>query len=227
MPGVPSRAGTISPQIQGVIQIGTRGILGFAVNGQPKVTYNHWDSYPSGLGLTFLAACRQLAEASPIDLRKRIDTLKMVTEDTPITDDDIEALKPYTDTSVGSTIKNGEIDHSLNWYQLTRGLQGDISKILEVGYLLDAQDFPLDSLFCEWGYVLDLDDKEATLDVYQGFQRRAPTDGLWIGKSIDDDHRNGLDKYYAINRIVSFPLNDLPSDDDFIKIIDTKSGEDE
>jgi hypothetical protein len=30
--------------------MGTRGLVGFTVNGQHLLTYNHFDSYPSGLG---------------------------------------------------------------------------------------------------------------------------------------------------------------------------------
>ena len=30
--------------------MGTRGALGFKINGEYKVTYNHFDSYMEGLG---------------------------------------------------------------------------------------------------------------------------------------------------------------------------------
>ena len=34
--------------------MGTRGIVGFVSGGQEKLTYNHSDSYPSGLGVAVL-----------------------------------------------------------------------------------------------------------------------------------------------------------------------------
>ena len=34
--------------------MGTRGLYGFRKNGVDKVTYNHWDSYPDGLGKQIL-----------------------------------------------------------------------------------------------------------------------------------------------------------------------------
>ena len=30
--------------------MGTRGVFGFHKNGVDKITYNHYDSYPTGLG---------------------------------------------------------------------------------------------------------------------------------------------------------------------------------
>jgi hypothetical protein len=31
--------------------MGTRGTVGFYTQGQPKLTYNHYDSYPDGVGV--------------------------------------------------------------------------------------------------------------------------------------------------------------------------------
>jgi len=36
----------------------TRGLYGFIENGEYVATYNHSDSYPSGLGSEFLTACK-------------------------------------------------------------------------------------------------------------------------------------------------------------------------
>ncbi len=38
-----------------------------------------------------------------------------------------------------------------------------------VRHIIDSQDFIQDSLFCEWGYVINLDDR--TVEVYTGFQK--------------------------------------------------------
>src|SRR2546429_7303910 len=50
----------------------------------------------------------------------------------------------------------------------SRDTQGSIEKMLACGYILDRHDFPLDSLFCEWAYMVDLD--LCVFEVYQGFQ---------------------------------------------------------
>ena len=36
----------------------TRGLYGFIENGEYTATYNHSDSYPSGLGLEFFTAAK-------------------------------------------------------------------------------------------------------------------------------------------------------------------------
>ena len=36
--------------------MGTRGMNGFISQGETKAAYNHFDSYPTGLGGTFLTS---------------------------------------------------------------------------------------------------------------------------------------------------------------------------
>ncbi|SVD17359.1 uncharacterized protein METZ01_LOCUS370213, partial [marine metagenome] len=38
--------------------MGTRGAIGFTIDGQNKLTYNHMDSYPEWLGARILAMLR-------------------------------------------------------------------------------------------------------------------------------------------------------------------------
>lgn len=220
--------------------MGTRGIIGVAIDGEPKVTYNHFDSYPSGVGLNFLAACREFAAQPPGALLKAIDNLQVVDEDsTPITMEAIVALEPYTNTDVGQSFKDGKIDESLNWYQLTRGLQGNIKETLAAGYMVDAGSFPIDSLFCEWGYVLNLGGEEPRLEVYEGWQKERPTEGLWAGRptraELEEDlsfavSQRGEDAwtatlrqeietdsgYKAIKLVAAWPLSELPTDEEFL-----------
>jgi len=44
-----------------VIKTGTRGIIGFRLNSQDKLTYNHFDSYPDGLGVALLEEIRTVS----------------------------------------------------------------------------------------------------------------------------------------------------------------------
>lgn len=89
----------------------TRGTFGFHRNGKDELYYNHWDSYPDGLGVAF------------------IDYLK------------------------GN--KDG------NW----------IEEILAHPESRD-DNFIKDSLFCEYGYIMNYDTNE--LEVYTGFQTEPP-----------------------------------------------------
>lgn len=38
--------------------MGTRGFVGFVIDGQEKIGYNHFDSYPDGLGVDVLSWLR-------------------------------------------------------------------------------------------------------------------------------------------------------------------------
>lgn len=58
--------------------MGTRGIMGFVVDGQEKLTYNHYDSYPDGLGLDVLRWLRGLNEDTLP--QARADAAKLVKE---------------------------------------------------------------------------------------------------------------------------------------------------
>jgi len=95
-------------------------------------------------------------------------------------------------------------------------------KILEYVYNLKTKikvfnkyDFAVDSLFCEYAYVIDLD--KNTFEVYQGFNHQpltkkerffSVTDELQINKEAS--HRDSGDKYYPVKLLMSFNLKTLP-----------------
>lgn len=207
--------------------MGTRGFIGLVVDEQQKITYNHFDSYPGGVGAQVLAYLRD-ATKDMAKLTEQARALKMVDEDTPPTEDEQLALLKHFNAGV-STGRTAE------WYALLRDTQGDLGATLECGYAPDASGFPFDSLFCEWGYLADLD--RGVFEVYRGFQQgKRPTKGLWAGLPTDEDIEKDLaelDKthpdyaamkrashqageyYMAVECMASWPLTDLPSDEDF------------
>lgn len=181
----------------------TRGLLAFHVDGQTKATYNHSDSYPGGLGLTALEFCRQFAGEHGDILRSEVRELKPIAAPhTAPTAEEWEKFSQFASTAVG---RSGE----RSWYQLLRQTQGQPGKILAAGYFEDAFDFGTDSLFCEWAFVVDLD--AGNLDAYGGFNTAVEPVGLWADKP-------GRDEYKPITRVASFPLADLPSGQDFLRI---------
>lgn len=187
--------------------MGTRGFIGFVVDGQEKIAYNHFDSYPEGLGKDVLAWLRLDFDIE--FLRTAARTLRVVTDETPPTDDDIERLRPFTNRSVG------ERKERPDWYQLLRETQGKPGEMLRAGVILDASDFPLSSLFAEWGYLVDLDAE--TLEVYRGFQQHHHSWGRFAG-------RPGQDGYYPCALLKSWPLSGLPDDEAFVSALE--GGED-
>lgn len=180
--------------------MGTRGFVGVKIDGEVKASYNHYDSYPSELGRKTLAFVRK---ADFDQIQKQARGLLMVKES--------EAPGEVVAAAYGHGPDS-------DWYAILRDDQGDIAAMLERGVMTDCKDFPLDSLFCEWGYLVNLD--TLTLEVYKGFQHATPTNGHWAGKRSPDD------SYGAVNLIASFRLGDLPSDDEFLKL-EKQDGDDE
>ena len=126
----------------------TRGTFGFHRNGKDELYYNHWDSYPDGLGAAF------------IDYVKGEDDI-WITE---------EMEKPEN--------RNDE--------------------------------FILDSLFCEYGYIMNYDTNE--LEVYTGFQKEPPegryrdygvTDGYYACGLLTAIHMDTI-KHFSTKELVDF-----------------------
>src|SRR5687768_12201748 len=105
--------------------MGTRGFVGFVVDGTEKISYNHWDSYPSGVGLDVLEWLRGVVSESESLHRDLAKALSVVPDRAP-TDVEREALAEFEDSRVGSADDF--------WYRLLRGTQGKPGKILRAGY---------------------------------------------------------------------------------------------
>lgn len=182
--------------------MGTRGFVGFVIDGTEKIAYNHWDSYPSGLGTDVLDWLRK---AHLGGARRLAGELRVVDPTSTPSAEDIEKLRPYANTNVGSR----EIT---DWYVLLRGTQGNPAAMLDAGFIEDASDFPGDSLFAEWGYLVDFD--AMTFEVYRGFQGAPHEAGRFAARPPGE---NG---YYPVRLAHSWPLTDLPSDEEFVSILE-------
>lgn len=177
--------------------MGTRGFYGFVIDGVEKIVYNHWDSYPSGLGQSVLEWLRfSVAEGTMESVRASVRDLRMVTNDVPPTPEQIVELKSYADTSVATR------DLS-DWYVLLRKTQGSPAQTLRAGYAEDAGDFPADSLFAEWGYVVDFD--KDVFEVYEGFRTQPHSEGRFADRPPREDTN-----YVPVALRASWPLDALP-----------------
>jgi hypothetical protein len=185
--------------------MGTRGFIGFVVNGTEKIAYNHFDSYPSGLGLDVL---KWLRREHPEFIKRKAADLRVVEPDSLPADDDIERLAPYTNLSVGGPSERP------TWYQVLRETQGSPGAMLDAGVIEDASGYPLDSLFAEWGYVVDLDAQ--TFEAYRGFQKAAHNKGRFAGRESTDGDRG----YHPCALAASWPLSALPEDKGFLATLE-------
>ncbi len=81
---------------------------------------------------------------------------------------------------------------------------------LECGYMIDSLEFAKDSLFCEWGYLVNLD--ENVLEVYRGFiSEGEKVNGRFAGHEYRPDYREGRNNYEPISLLATIDL-DLPTD---------------
>ena len=165
--------------------MGTRGAVGLKVNSKYKIAYNHFDSYPDGLGQEVVDWIKTVMDWET--LKERAKKVKMVNERThKAKPEHIEKYKGYANT----TVDDGQLN---NWYVLLRDIQGiDTFEEIYRGnleHMIDAYDFLKDSLFCEYAYILNLN--EHTLEIYEGYQKE-PQKGNPFGEEPD---KNG---YYPV-----------------------------
>jgi hypothetical protein len=194
--------------------VGTRGFIDLTAQGTSVTVYNHFDSYPSELGTNVLSWARY-ATATPERTQQTADAITAMRAvedgaDQP-TEADIARLAPYTNTGVGSHDDTGP-----TWYQLLRDTQGRPSFILAAGVYEDAADFPADSLFAEYGYVVDLD--QGVFEAYIGFQKEAHAKGRYAQREWNRG------EYAPVALAVSYPLNALPTDDEFLSAMRAAEG---
>jgi hypothetical protein len=156
--------------------MGTRSVCGVRIGGEDKFSYNQYDGYPTGVGDgiaeelgTFFQEVGGYDEGLGL-LKQQARSLRMVKgrEGEPPPSPDMQR-RFLADGSANLRVSRESPE---DWYCLLRGHQGSIVKRLQAGVALDAEDFIQDSLFCEWGYVLNLDSEE--LEVYVGFQTKRP-----------------------------------------------------
>lgn len=183
--------------------MGTRGAWGFRIDGVDKITYVHSDAYPEGLGQDLISCLiRRIVDGYILFsevLKQQARALRLVSNEIALpTQKEIDRLYKYADLNVSSR-RYGD------WYCLLRQTQGDLEKTLEATVMIDSHEFLADSLFCEFAYVINLDDE--TFEIYKGFQGQPHTKGRYAAMAPSPGS-----KYYPVAFVVSVPLRNLPAD---------------
>ena len=164
----------------------TRGSWGIKYKGVTKETYNHMDSYPTGLGIQmsrFLMAvlkdCQYETDAMLKELRTMFYRISMVGFDDLASEEQIEKYRKYAEEDT--------TDEELKeFYRLLRKTQ--------YNPLFYYEDKELDVMNPnngdnEFSYMIDLDKKELRVTSHRN--RRVLTIGL-------DDERNVRDLEYRM-----------------------------
>lgn len=187
----------------------SRGLYGFRKNGIDKLTYNHSDSYPEGLGAAMLKCATAVEQ-----MKRAFDYVEMVDENKPLTEEQFNYCKER------GLVGEGDCT---DWYWVLRGLQGDFAELIDEAdeykkaYMIDNHGFIKDSLFCEFAYIYDLD--REVLEYYVGFQHR-PQKGNRYGEEASDSG------YYPCRLMKEYPLNQYAFEDAIVAEMSAMAEED-
>lgn len=182
--------------------MGTRGAYGFLIDGEEKVTYNHFDSYPSCLGLDVLNFLKETNRDELPEIARNIQLVKGNSKPTESAKNQCKAMGLF----------NGRVSEQSDddWYCLLRNAQGQLNVYTEgFTYMIDCKKFLEDSLFCEWAYIINLDTKE--LEVYQGFNHNPKAAGRYahLLETRQKEYRNPDEWYYGVELILTIPFTEL------------------
>jgi len=175
--------------------MGTRGAWGLRYKDEDKITYNHFDSYPDGLGKTIKEfVCVHSVE----ELTEVFEKIILVDSNIQPTAEQVKETEKWTNMSVSSG------DGS--WYCLLRESQGEPESYINgLKYMIDNKEFLKDSLFCEYAYIINLDKK--VLEFYEGFQKK-PSNSRYENNEGEDCGNGTI--YYSCKLIAEIPFNELP-----------------
>ena len=99
--------------------MGTRGLLGFIILGQRYATYNHWDSYPNGLGKNIVEFILSLTPEDYNTMALLVTQITWVDSESTLSPELQERYQKsgFADLSVSSCSPE-------EWYCLLRKTQG-------------------------------------------------------------------------------------------------------
>lgn len=191
--------------------MGTRHLTMIYANGAYRVSqYGQWDGYPDGQGLTILTSLRGLDLST---LRER--ALAVI----PLTKEEMESDWEDYKKLFGDTVESSDL-YFKKYPERSRDMGGDIVAFVgtqpaPVRLKINVA-FAADSLFCEWAYVIDCD--RNTFEVFKGFNK-TPLDQSerFASLPLQPDHG----EYYQVKHVASWPLQNLPSDSDFLQAFKT------
>lgn len=190
--------------------MGTRHLICVVSDGDYKVAqYGQWDGYPSGQGAAILEFLHKEDLVSKLK-----ENLKYCSW---VSDAEIKRLWFTMDGDDDASAFYGK------YPQLSRDAGSDVLYIIADSTcsvpLKDSRDFAYDSVWCEYAYVIDFD--KNTFEVYTGFNERPlnPNDRFYTENLVEYN----LDKqYYPVKLLQSFDLSDLPTEDVFIDLCESK-----
>lgn len=191
--------------------MGTRHLICVKLDGEYKIAqYGQWDGYPEGAGLEVLKF-----------LRERMETNRFATNLRQTYLIDVKTMDKIID----------EMNYHVPWSTIARAFPAfdrdtgaEILDIVQAGkarMLVNQIDFAKDSLFCEWAYVIDLD--EHVFQVYEGFNKTKLEEGDRFFFIQEEYSQNG---FYPVREVQSWSLFHLPDAKTFLKAFEKEDEDD-
>jgi hypothetical protein len=194
--------------------MGTSGFLGFVIDGTMKISFNNGGSYPLNLGRTVLRwLIEHRASLAPSEdpgttnpLLEQIRALRVFDWDAEPT---VEELRWIQDRIGLSDRPPMPWDYLRDEIQCL--IEGDLDVILRSGVITDAFPHVVDSLYAEWGYLIDVD--AARFEVYRGLQREPHTSGRFAHLAPTNPG------YYPAALKAAWPIAALPERARFLEVV--------
>lgn len=199
--------------------MGTRHLTCVKKNKEFKVAqYGQWDGYPTGQGVDILDNLQSFHMSRFVD---RIEQVKSLTED------EVNALWVECGADPASSLVSVVVaeEFKKKYPSLYRDTGANILRIIyenNGGVPVHlSTEFAADGLFCEWAYVIDLDDN--TLTVYRGFNQDSNADMGHFDflKDMSYKEHRGDDQYLPPVRVKVYSLDDLPDKKEFSDLEDS------
>lgn len=197
--------------------MGTRHLIGVVADGDFKIAqYGQWDGYFSGQGATvceFIRAQLRSPEGRSY-FRNQLNKCRFISSE--------ERERLWNRIPDTKPAQNGWASYEdgkrfgQRYPSLTRDTGAKILFLVQQATeevpLSDARSFAGDSLFCEFAYILDMDNE--VLEVYTGFNKKPVPEGerfSTMSPSKDDP------EYYPIRLLLKMPFQDVPDTKKFIE----------
>lgn len=180
--------------------MGTRNLSIAIIDGKVKIAqYGQWDGYLSCAGIGILEFIK-----NGLDYGRFCEALRKCEF---ISEEDIKALWTSVGANPNSTFVGTDIADKFQelYPELYRDMGYEVfSKVQNDGFgrLKNDYDFAADSLFCEYAYVLDMDNK--CLEIYTGFNQ----------EPLNEDERFyplqiGNPKYYPVKLFKKMTFDEI------------------
>lgn len=190
--------------------MGTRHLVMIVLNDQMKVAqYGQWDGYPSGCGVSVLDFLHRM----PKDFKKQVRKVRNMS---PTLLNKVAMQEFNVPVKSLSSAQNSELLKKYPYW--SRDVSHGILDVIAENpndkiYLQNMKNFAGESLHCEWGYVIDLDNN--IFEVHEGYNTK-PLDDIERFYHLQKEKT----EFKPIRLRKQYSLLELPTKEEFLEYFD-------